>query len=109
MFKLCFFLGNDEKRKAMMSLLMFGGLYSTLFILGLVAAKLIAFKGLLVGKIALVLAAINGLTKLFNRNRYQPSPYAYSRIDNSDNIETRFAEQLILNSIANDHKHYDES
>lgn len=74
-------------------MLMFGGLYTILITLGLVAVKFLAFKGLLVGKVALVLAAINGLTRLFHHRGYN-APYGYSHIDSYGHIEKRFADHL---------------
>lgn len=66
---------------------MFGGLYTTLITLGLVAVKFLAFKGLLVGKVALVLAAINGLTRLFSHKGYGQG-YGYYHVDS---IEKSYA------------------
>lgn len=84
----------------MMSMMMFGGLYTTLFILGLAAAKLLAFKGVIVGAIALVISLINGLSRLANRNAY-PGGYAYSRVDAGYGPAGRsLSEDFILNSIS---------
>lgn len=84
----------------MMSLLMFGGLYSTLFILGLVAAKFIAFKGVTVGAVALVLSIINGLTRLAHNRQQVPATYAYSHVDTYGNVAKRsIDDDLILESI----------
>lgn len=54
---------------------MFGGLYTLMVTLGLAAVKFLAFKGLLVAKVALVLAAINGLSRLVTPHHYNPGYY----------------------------------
>lgn len=67
---------------------MFGGLYSTLFTLGLMAAKFLAFKAVLVGKVALVLAAVAALTRIFGQNRPPQAYYGYEHVERSlgDNL-----------------------
>lgn len=54
-----------------LSMLMAGGLYTTLITVGLVAVKFLAFKSVLVGTISLILAALDGLSRIVNPNKNQ--------------------------------------
>lgn len=62
-----------------LSMMMASGLYTTLITVGLIAVKFLAFKSVLVGTISLIVAALEGLSRLVNPNAYNQRYGSWNR------------------------------